>query len=93
MARVVVGPGRSFERWRITNTAISTTSAASTAFKLYRGPSEVPTNLIDLSNHNGNGDVSDSIIDLSPGEKLLGVWTGGDVGASATITVTGESTR
>jgi hypothetical protein len=60
---------------------------------LYRGPSEVPTNLIDLSNHNGNGDVSDSIIDLSPGEKLLGVWDGGTVGASATITVTGESFR
>jgi hypothetical protein len=92
-ARVVFGPDRAFERWRVTNTAITTSSAAATSFKLYRGLTETPSNLIDLSNFNGNNDVSDSVIDLTPGEKLLGVWTGGTPGANATLTVSGESIR
>lgn len=92
-ARVTVGPQRAFERWRITNTAITTTSTNVTAFKLYRGVTAIPSNLIDLSNFNGNDDVSDSVIELPAGEKLLGVWTGGTVGALATITVSGQSYR
>jgi len=46
-----------------------------------------------LSNFNGNNDVSDSRIELTPTEKLLGVWTGGTAGAIGTITVSGDSVR
>jgi hypothetical protein len=92
-ARVILGPGRAFERWHITLLAITTTSTAVTAFKLYRGQLEAASSLVDLSNHNGNNDVSDSVIDLTPTEKLLGVWTGGTPNAIATITVSGDSLR
>lgn len=92
-ARVVIGPKRSFERWKITNTAITTTSTLTTSFKLYRGMTATPSNLIDLSNFNGNDDVSDSVIELPSGENLLGVWMGGTPGAFATATVSGESFR
>lgn len=93
MARVIFGPLRAFERWRITNTAISTTSTSTTAFKLYRGVVENPSSLIDISRFNGNGDSSDTVTELTPGEQLLGVWSGGTSGAMATVTVSGESFR
>lgn len=93
ICRVRIGPSRAFERWVITGMTIQTSSTAITAFRVYRGEMEAPSALIDLSNFNGNNDVSDTRTELTPTEKLLGVWTGGTPGAAGTLTVSGESVR
>lgn len=92
IARVSLGPDRQLESWRITLTTITTTSVLATVLKLYR-QHETPSALVDVSRFNGNDDVSDSIIELIPTEKLLGVWTGGTPGAIATLTVSGMARR
>ncbi len=42
--------------------------------------------------YTGSGDSSDEDLILRPGQKLIGVWTGGDNGAKATMSVFGTKT-
>lgn len=88
-AVVRIGPTRSGERWHVILTNISTTSLATTAFRLYRGR-EAASALLDQSLFNGNGDVSDTVYELLAGQDVVGVWSGGTVGAIGTLTLNGE---
>ena len=83
-----LSPSRSYERWRITLTAIRTTSESQTRFSEYRF-SESPSNLVE-GTETGNLNSSDSVVEVEPGESLVYVWEGGTPGASATVTVRGE---
>lgn len=83
------GPVRPGETWDIDLINIETTSAIQTQFKLYR-QREAAAALLDQSIFNGNSDVSDSTISVQNQAQLVGVWTGGTVGAVATITVSGK---
>jgi hypothetical protein len=85
-----VQPLRAFERWRITNLSVSSTSTNLVpTVKLYRN-SETPSALIDGSYTGTFNSRSDETF-LEVGERLLAVFEGSDVGALCTVTITGET--
>ncbi len=60
-------------------------------FTLYRGQ------IGDAYRHSGSfsgssGDNNSDIIPLNDGERIIGVWSGGDPGSNATMTVSGTAT-
>lgn len=83
----IAGPGVPVT---ITHTVIVVSSAVKEPrFLLYVGGIS-PTQLRDTS-YSGSQDVSDTVHRLQPGQTLIGVWVGGDPGASATMNVDGET--
>lgn len=92
IARVSMGPLRSFERWDVrTTTVASTSSTLVPTARVYRG-AESPSRLID-GTYNGALNTTDVAYSLRSGEKVVTVWTGCDVGAQCTVTLEGESVR
>jgi hypothetical protein len=89
-AVVTLGPSRSYERWHITLTAVQTTSTTQTTLKEYRY-TEAPNNFIEGTSA-GNLNSSDSVKDLSSGERITYVWTNGTPGSVATVTIRGDRT-
>lgn len=88
-ATVSLGPLRAFEKWVITRTTVSSTSANDVpTAKVYRGAVQ-PSRLIDGS-YDGTFDTSDTRIELMSGDKIVVEWTGSDVGAVCTATIEGE---
>lgn len=84
-----VQPLRAFESWKVTNTAVQSTSTTKVpTVKLYRG-SESPSNFIEGS-YSAQFNSSDTVIDLNNGERLLVVFENCDVGAVCTVSVSGE---
>lgn len=81
------------EYWEVTNTVISTRTVGANApdvapeFRLYR---DTPANsgLIDIS-FNGSDDVSDTVYQVYPGRRLIGIWTGMVAGNEATLLLQG----
>lgn len=74
--------------WVIRTTTVSTsTSVKKPQANTYRGGVS-QANLVDGSS-SGQGDTSDTVILLQPGEQLSCVWDGGDAGATAFLRVTG----
>jgi hypothetical protein len=91
-AVATIQPLRSFERWHITRTAVSSNSTilAPTA-RVYRG-AESPSALVE-GTYAGRLDSSDTAIWLENGEALIVVWEGADVGSSCVVTIEGEVER
>lgn len=76
-----------YQRWAITNVAVSTNSSARTTASVYRNDVS-PTSLVDSTpNRSGNSNSSDSRYDLSPGDSLIIQWVGGTPGAVATAAI------
>lgn len=92
IARVVMGPLRSFETWEVTSTTVASTSSALVpTCKLYRG-GEAPSNLFE-GTFSGNLDITDTLYKLRSGEKMVAVFQGCDVGAQCTVTMQGLANR
>jgi hypothetical protein len=87
IATVQIGPNLPSETWHITNSAVTTTSAAVSRVKVYRG-TVTPGNVVDGSN-TGNLDASDTVYNLRAGDFLTVQWTGATPGAQCTFTVGG----
>ncbi len=85
------GPGRPREKWTVTRVSCQASSNTKEAqFKLYRG-SVGPGTFISGSVSGSTGDTDDTLREaLNSGEYLTGQWTGGDVGAVATVTYWGN---
>lgn len=84
-----VQPLRAFESWRITTTAVQSTSTLLVpTVKLYR-QSESPSTFIEGS-YTGTFNSTSNEIELQNGERLLAVFEGADVGAQCSVSVTGE---
>lgn len=90
---VRVGPSNSSQQWVPTNAACSTTTNVSEPiFVLYNGtPSNANRIGGTYTGSNDNTDVSG--VTLYPGSVLTGVWTGGDPGATATLSIQGQVNR
>lgn len=89
-ATVRLQPMRAFETWHITNTAVQSTSSVKIpTVKLYKG-SETPSRFIEGS-YTGTFNASDTVIDLPNGTALLAVFQNCDVGATCTVTLSGEA--
>lgn len=74
---------------RITNLYVNVaTSVAQAVCTIYKGQ-VAPSNIIDSTNSGSTGASAKGAIDLTDGETLYVVWTGGDAGARAFATFTG----
>lgn len=88
-----VGPLTARETWHPENAHVSVSSANSEAScVIYVGDSALQRNQRDTTFTGSSGDASDKIgADIvKPPHKIWAVWTGGDPGAVATLTVTGS---
>jgi len=89
-ASVSMGPTVYGSSWAIQRASISSTSTVDTDCSLYR-QIESPTTLID-GTPNGNNEAyspDSGTLDVRSGQTILFVWTGGDVGAVATVVLDG----
>lgn len=90
---VTLGPDNAFQQWIPTNAACSVSSNTSEpVFVLYNG-SAGNANRIGGSYTGSNDNTDLNGITLYPGSVLTGVWTGGDAGATATLSIQGTVNR
>jgi hypothetical protein len=78
-------------QWKVETVQISTDSVQTygpSRFYLYLN-SITPGGLRD-STYQGDGSTSETNIPMRAGDKLVGIWTGGDAGAYATLTIRGQ---
>lgn len=91
VATVQLGPAVYASTWHVRNTLITTNSTQQqfgvSTFTLYR-MNQSPSSMIDGS-YSGDQDTSDTAYSLSFGQTVIGVWSGGDIGAIATLTLSG----
>lgn len=86
-----LGPLSARESWQPAIAHVSASTAVNEAVcKVYVGSSPIAANFRDGTFSGSSGDASDNVAGLvRVGEWVWGVWTGGDSGAVATLTVTG----
>lgn len=76
--------------WTVTRVSIRVSSnVKEPVFRLYRGA--VSDSEFLEGSYSGSQDSSDSVHELQAAQPLIGVWTGGDVGATATMSVSGRA--
>jgi len=95
-ARVLLGPQIARERWNLSQATVSVSSAVlESTCSLYLGTGAVPGSLLAASFTGSSGDTNDfpDTFVLQPGQNILAVWTGADVGAVATISLVGLKLR
>lgn len=92
---VQLGPRIVREHWKPNNVAVSASTYTKDAqCQTFMGTSIVAAELISTSQTGSSGDnCGMSDIDMQPGTLLISRWTGGDVGATATMHVTGTRVR
>lgn len=91
----MVGPTFPGEIWYPTVVSVSaSTNVAEAACKIYAGTSVQAFFFVDGTLSGSTGDSSDRITGqtLYPGHDVIAAWSGGDVGATATMNVTGTRT-
>lgn len=90
---VRLGPSNASQQWVPSNAACSVTSNTSEpVFVLYNGsPSNANRIGGTYTGSNDNTDVNG--VTMYPGSVLTGVWSGGDAGATATLTIQGQVNR
>lgn len=77
------------EQWEIHNTnVLCSTRTNESLCRVYRDQIG-DIYVIDGTYSGSSGDTSDTVIQLTDGQPLYYVWTGGDIGATATVRVTG----
>lgn len=80
--------------WKPENAAVSTTTSVKfPKCDIYVGGSSTPGQLVD-STYTGNSDASGKVggTVVYPGQYIWAVWSGGDVGATATLSISGTAT-
>lgn len=85
---VRIGPRNSRQRWDVTNIAVmsSSTNAIPTA-TAYLGAPVAGSSL--GGTYDGSNDSAAVSVSLHPGQFISVAWTGGDPGASATVSLYG----
>jgi hypothetical protein len=89
-ARVELGPDTGPPYWRVTRVVVRTSrpgQAPVPQLSLYLD-SEDATGLLDVT-YDGSQDASDVDVELQRGQHLIAVWSGGQEGDEATLSVTG----
>lgn len=88
---VTVGPALPGVSWEPSTVAVLVQPASTTvvsSFLLYNGPAQ-PGNFIGGTYTGDNNSTDVAVPPMFAGAVLTGVWTGGNPGALATMTVTG----
>jgi len=89
--RVRLGPSVGPPTWQVTRVAVRTSRPGTPPvprFTLYLD-TEDGTGLIDQT-YDGSADTTDLSVRVFKGGQLIGVWTGGQAGDVATMSVYGE---
>jgi hypothetical protein len=90
--KVTLGPVNQFQVWYVTNEGTTVSSNVNEpTFRYYRSNGLSAGAFVAGSNQ-GSADSDDSPVTLYPGQKLTGLWSGGDPGATATFTLQGTMT-
>lgn len=76
------------ETWQVSRIAVQTSTNESEPTAKVYVDSEGPGNFL-AGTYTGSNDSSDENLTLMPGQHLLCRWTGGDAGATATVSVFG----
>lgn len=79
------------QTWAVARIGVQTSSAESEPTARVYVNSESPGNFL-AGTYTGSNDSSDENLMLMPGQHLLCRWTGGDIGAQATLSVFGMVT-
>jgi hypothetical protein len=88
---LTIGPQYSAQTWIPTMVGCQVTSNnLEPGFKFYRGRSAGPGNYINGTSTGSNDSTDISGVILHPGETLYCVWTAGDPGAIASVTLNGQ---
>jgi hypothetical protein len=95
-----VGPANLRERWRVANVAITTAQVVGTVVndaqcQIFYGSTNNLGDLIDSTLTGSTGDSTDaaaSVGDIHNGQVITAVWTTGDAGAVAVISIFGTKT-
>lgn len=90
--QVSIGPNAGPSNWNITKVVVSTNRPGSPpipTFYMYVDSS--PNNKLDVT-YDGSFDSTDTSIDITRGQHLVGVWAAGQVGDIATMAVYGVKT-
>jgi carotenoid cleavage dioxygenase-like enzyme len=78
-------------KWTVKTVQVNTDSLqtyGSSKFYLYLN-SITPGGIRD-STYQGDGSTSETEIIMRAGDRLVGIWTGGDPGSNATLTIRGD---
>jgi hypothetical protein len=86
-----IGPTSHGEAWNPVTTSVKcSTSVQEAACKIYAGDSPIDRNFVDATLSGSTGDRTGSISGpIRMPNSIFAVWSGGDVGATATIRVVG----
>ena len=91
---VFIGPQLAFQRWKPSNAACSVSSnTKEPTFYLYNGRTTDQSRRVGGTWTGSNDQTDLNGIVLYPGSVLTGVWAGGDAGATATLSLTGDIER
>jgi hypothetical protein len=88
--RVEIGPDQGPPYWLVSTVIVKTSrpgQAPVPAFDLYKDA--VDENNSEGTTYDGSRNESNVTIELTRGQKLIAVWTGGQAGDTATISVSG----
>lgn len=87
------GPGLPGVSWQPSSVAVSVSTAVSeAACSVYLGLTAQAGSLLGATQTGSSGDSTDCSAKVWPGQELIAVWTGGDPGAIATMSVFGTKT-
>lgn len=88
-AETSIGPARYGDVWKVTLCTTESTSTTDVELRLYRNV-ESAGSMID-STYSGRSAVSPCEVWLRSGERIVAVWTKGDIGATHTLRVEGTN--
>lgn len=89
---VQIGPTRAGQSWLVKVAALQvSTNVLEPTAKLYLGTAS-PPNFLGGSYTGSNDADTELNLPLRRGQRLTCVWSGGDAGARATLSITGEIT-
>jgi len=88
---VTLGPTGVGNVWYPAQATISTTTGVfdSSTFKLFLGPAGIPIQMVGTLFPGGSGTIALAIPSMSPGQYLIGVWTGAHPGDLASLNIIG----
>lgn len=88
-----VGPLSSGEQWTgITASVSVATNTSEATCRIYGGAAPTPGYFADGTTWGSTGDSTTNLPTVKVGGNVWAVWSGGDHGAKATLTVTGTKT-
>lgn len=90
-ATISLGPTRSRDSWKIDRISVTcTTNTLEATCEIYVGIGVAQSTFVDSTFTGSSGDTSDAVGKvIRAGENIFAVFTGGDIGATATVNVYG----